>query len=206
MKKIISMILSLTLLFCLSSTAFAAGGETITIEEYETALKEEYEKYGVEVEILDYDENIELTREMLNTALNGVTAFVNSIEISDAGTHVEIGISPFSMPVTKTVYRYWTYAYIYGSADMRTQVTGTVDAQNSHMILVSSHSTYQCGAFVNFSSWTTTSETVSLNVPSEGYVRVNVNGRITFSYADPLTGITTGYTYGVSKTFDMYFG
>lgn len=58
---------------------------------------------------------------------------------------------------------------------------------------------YQSGLFINFVSWETTSISSLHNNPSNGWIRLTDNARVTSAYADFRTGITTGYTSNVSK-------
>ena len=199
--KFVSLITMVVMAF--SSVAFAAE-DVVTIEEYERALAAEYAKYGVEFKVLDYDDDITLTRDTLNNQLAKVEQVANSFKIIEVTDDINSSlatqnISPLAMYYDKDVYKDWTVSNAYGSATMRSEANVTMNGSNNEVISINSYETYQHGTFVNFDDWQTTSMTVKKN-STKGYIDMTIKGRVTFSYADPYTGIKTGYTSNVSKT------
>ncbi len=79
----------------------------------------------------------------------------------------------------------------------------TTNLANGLVMSVNSTSVYQCGLFVSFVSWEPTGVSSIRNSPKNGYVTFTITGLATFSYADPVTSITTGYTSHVTKTVQM---
>lgn len=201
MKKVFAVVLA-CLCMCSSLTVFAADygeSEFISIEEYKSAIKEAGEKYGVDCEVLDYNPDIQLTKEMLEKAINDIRLSAESFEVQQVTLNVEDGnISTRSMPVTKDVYGTFKIKDFYGEATIRVDANVTVNAQNGNVMSVNSTNAYQTGFFINFTSWQTTSISKRLNSPSNGWITLTVSGRATFSYADPWTGITTGYTHNTA--------
>lgn len=211
MKKLLSTMLVTCICISFCFPVYAAEPikeDLISISEYEAVIKAEGAKYDVECNVLSYDSDIQITKEMLDYAVNNVRTYAMSIEDSTEKVEIESttqiddksgDINPLSMPVTKNVYGLFTVENAYGSADMRVNANVTVNVQNSNVISVNSTNAYQSGLFINFVSWETTSISSLRNNPSNGWIRLTVNGRATFAYADPWTGITTGYTSNVSK-------
>lgn len=204
MKKIIRCLtLAMVLIVSCYSFAFAdVDTSYVSIQEYENSLKAAYAQYGIEFSVLDSNGNVTVPRTILNTDLAKVEKVAKSFKITDIkvvqDNTAANSIMPLSMFYNKTVYKDWTIFNAYGSATMRSEANVTIDGSNSNIAAVNSKSTYQLGTFVNFDSWTTTNMTVTKNSPSTGSIKMVVSGRATFSYADPLTGIKTGYTATVS--------
>lgn len=199
---------------CVSCAAIpivsAANHTAVSIEEYEYALSEAYAAYGIGFEVLDYDSDIEITEAMLDSELEKVEANVNSMTITisnevpanfgfESPVHRRAHGITRAMPVRTTAYGFISLSSNYGGCVLRSEADVTIDVQNSYISNVHSYSTYQTGAFVNFDDWTTTSMSVSANNPSYGYLKMTVSGRARFSYADPLSGVTTGYTQTVTN-------
>ena len=205
MKKVLSVILVFSLCFSFSSLAFAE--QFVSIEEYEAAIQAEGEKYGVSCEVLDYDPQVNITTEMLENALDEIRTYAQSLKVEcDSKAIVAESLSsqvknaqPKLMPIDADVYTIFIVSSSYGSADMRAEANVTVDGQNDYVISVNSTNVRQSGAFVNFVSWDTIDITTTKNSPSTGWIEMDITGAITFSYADPFTGITTGVTNDVTK-------
>lgn len=204
MKKFIHFFVAMMFTFtCFSATtAFASTAETsedafITIEEYETALKKEAEKYNIECDVLSYDPSVKLTSKMLQDALHDLRFSAQNFEIRTSASNRV-------MPVKGTYYNEFVASCPpYGWATIRTEINATVDAQSSAVIEVTGKKAYQYGAFVNFDSWETDSITAATNNPKTGMVTATVKGLARFSYADPATSITTGITYGVNQDVEI---
>ena len=205
MKTKFNILLVITLFTITLFSSFAYANEItkhISIKEYERILKAEYAKYGVEMKVLDYDENKNITRDVLNDELAKVEYIANSFKVTDVYNNEPINFSISSLDViaplgifyNKTVFANWIISNAYGNANMRSEANVTIDGGNSNIVSINSKSTYQVGSFINFDNWTTTSMVVTPNSPSTGYIKMDISGRATFSYADPYTGIKTGYT------------
>lgn len=179
--------------------AYANDDRLITIEEYEAAMNAEGAKYGIKCDVLAYDPSIQLTQGMLENALRNLKFSAENFKITDIAPSRTMA-STRSMPVRSTFYKEFRASCPpFGWADIRVEADVTVDVQNSYVIQVHNTSAYQYGPFMNFDSWETTKIDTKLNVPRAGWTRATVSGRARFSYADPVTGITTGMTYGVSN-------
>ena len=214
MKKVIGLLLTALVLVNTNLPCMAAESEDvnksyISIEEYEKAVQEECAKYDIECKVLDYDPTIVITQEMVDDAILNARIYAESIEVQSSGdfvvdtfkdVSVDEGASVYAMPVTQNVYGSMYISNVYGYANFTVKANVTVNVQNSAVMSVNSTEVYQEGSFMNYQGWETTSISSKLNSPSTGYITVNVTGRATFSYADPVTGITTGYTSTESKS------
>lgn len=157
---------------------------------------------------MDYDPSVVITQEMVDNAILDARTYAESIEVQTScdfimntseGVSAGRGTSAYIMPVTQNVYGNMYISNVYGSAYFKVKANVTVNVQNSIVMSVNSTEVYQEGAFMNYQGWVTTGISSTLNSPSIGFITVNVTGRATFSYADPITGITTGYTSKESK-------
>lgn len=196
MKKLVQGFIVLTAALALNFTALAAP-RTISIEEYEARLKAEAQKYDIEYTVLNYDPEVELTESDLERAIEHLKDFNDSIKITPVKTMIVTKQGPtstLSMPIEKTVYGAFGVSCTYGQASMTLEADVTVDAQNSRVISVDRTEVYQEGMLFNFQDWVTTSITTKLNQPYVGWIRGSVSGRLTCSYADPITGVQTGQT------------
>lgn len=74
MKKITSIIMSLCLCLGMSVYTYAAdeSNNIVPIEDYISAVKEENNKYGIECEIIDYDDNIIITKSMMEQSIKNI--------------------------------------------------------------------------------------------------------------------------------------
>ncbi len=172
----------------------------ITIEEYETALKAEGKKYGIMCEVLNYNPSMQITTTMLKNALNDLRSSAKSFQVTSSN------ISPVYNPNRVVPIRdtfsnnFQVSCPPYGYAYIKVEIDATVDQQNSSVITVHSANAYQSGAFVNFDSWETKNISIMTNNPNVGMVTAKVKGNARFSYADPVTGVTTGMTYPVEQS------
>ena len=128
----------------MSGTASLAtyNGETesdvITIQQFESEMQKKYAEYGAQYKVLDYDESVVLTREILNNSLSEVEDGMNSMEIIEIeSTEVSsitspMDIQPLVMPVAKTVHKSWALGGYYGSAGMRS----TVISRKMHRMVI----------------------------------------------------------------------
>lgn len=202
-KKIKCLTLAMVLVVSFYSFAFADVDTTyVSIQEYENSLKDAYAQYGIEFCVLDSNGNTTMPRTVLNTELEKVEKVAKSFKITNIqvvqDNTVVNSVTPLSMFYDKTVHSNWLIQNLYGHAGMRSEANVTINGSNDNIVAVNSKDTYQKGAFINFDEWTTTSMTVTKNLPKNGSIRIVVSGRATFSYADPITGIKTGYTATIS--------
>lgn len=206
MIKIIKKLLSICLC-CIywngtSITAFAEK-QNLTINDYLMQVQKVADEYDITVSVSDYDDSIPITQEVINRGIENLIEFAEGLSIEDGDKSTEISYARV-MASNKNIYQSFSITDgKYGTAQMKLHLNVTVDLQNSAVIRVNSSETYQQGYFMNFESWTPTGITTTVNNPSVGYVHTIVTGRATFSYADPITSITTGYTTNVYKVFDI---
>lgn len=203
MKKMMSILMILCMIMTSNVIVFAEE-QYVTIEEYEAAICEEAERYDIVCNIIDYDPEIKITKEMLQKGIDNVREYAKSVHTTNecyVSKEIDVvdSINPYLMPVTRNVYGYFQIKNVYGNARMCVEANVTIDLQANNVMYVNSIESYQLGAFVNFTSWSESSITYKMNSPSAGSINVVVKGRATFSYADPVTGITTGYTSSVSE-------
>ena len=83
-------------------------------------------------------------------------------------------------------------------------VNVTVNAQNYEVMSVNSSRVSQIGPIVNLLDYEVLSKSTSMNTPSTGYVRGTTRVWASFGYADPVTGILTGYSHEESEIVDIY--
>lgn len=204
MRKILSLLLALFVFLSLSVTVSAAtlpDDSSISIDEYERMIQAEGKKYGIDAFVISYNSQKQITPEVVASGLDSVRKYAESRSaeavILPKNPPSDIGgsVSPFGiMPSTKDYAVYFSIANVYGRASMLLETNVTTNLANGTIMYVNSVSASQSGYFVNFVSWETTSIPYVKDSPSNGFVTFTVNGRATFSYADPVTGITTGYT------------
>lgn len=209
MKKLSRIMLTVCMSICMAFSVFAgvpSQDNVVSIDEYTAAIKAEGAKYGIECNILNYDPDVQLTEEMLAYAINNVRVYAKSMKTNEQDVNI-VGtsnmISPYSMPVTRNLIGDFTIANLYGTANMRVDANVTIDINNDNVISVNSLDAYQIGAFANFQSWELTNISATKNSPSTGWIKVRVQGRVTFSYADPVTSVTTGYTSKVDRNVNI---
>ncbi len=210
MKKYIrNFSLLLVIVLYIPCTVFASGNddEIISFDEYYTALKDEYAKYGMDFEILDADEEVIFTQEILNEQIEIAKEFRNGLKVKAHNTYdvnnpvetKEYMVQPRRiMPVDYN----WGTSYtisspdsyrVPGYMDVYIGVYGEVNVQNS---LVMSYYGY----------WR---EDFSMNVSSTGLdvttrktdggvsIYVVLDGSVRFSWTEPTTNITQSTTaYG----------
>lgn len=203
-NKLSKSVVVLTLTFS-SSTQILAEENNYSIKDYQSAVQQEADKYGINISILEYDESKPITNEIIQYGVAAVDNYADSLKVADITTYEidESEVVPASMIVNRTRTGSFLISNAYGSADMKVSLGVTVDLQNGAVVSVNSKSAYQLGTFVNFQSWQTTSISTTVNSPSTGYVAAVVKGRGTFSYADPYTSITTGYTSSFTKQVNV---
>ena len=211
MKKITSIMMILCLCLGMNVYTYAAdeSNNIVPIEDYISAVKEENNKYGIECEIIDYDDNIIITKSMMEQSIKNIRKLAENMnsayqeeEFYDDNDANEANVLR-SMPIKKTVSKIFVVENIYGNAGMCVEADVTLNAQNGNVISVDRTEAYQKGQFTNFVSWQTTSISSTRNSPSNGYITLVVKGRAMFQYSDPLTGLTTGNTTDVSKTLKI---
>lgn len=209
MRKMLSLVLAMLLNVAMLPVSASAAEvnanepnavQYITIEEYEHALQEEGAKYGIACNVISYDPSVQLTTGMLENALENVRKYAESPKVSHAEViYVERQkddtLMPSSlMPVTEDFYQTFTVGNIWGTAEMKLRANITYNVQDYSVMNVNSAVAYQSGAYTNFVSWETTSITYRERYPDSRTVTFNVKGLSSFSFTDPNSFITTGYT------------
>ncbi len=182
----------------------------ISIEEYEDAVQAACAEYDIDCYVIDYDPNVQITQEMLEHAITSARQYAESVQ-SQQDDVIDLGhtyfesvpdndASPFGvMPSTLDYFGTFFIENAYGNAYMRIDANITTNLASNSIMYVNSTDVYQLGGFVNFVNWTTTSVSYTKEYPYACWVTFYIEGRATFAYADPWTGITTGYTSNESK-------
>lgn len=208
MKKIVFMTLVLMMCFYSNIMVFASEEDkVITIDEYETTIKNEMEKYGIECSFIEYKPGVIITEDNLRTDIYNLKMYAERIN-KEENLNIQPSlvkesreeVLPYLMPVTKDVSNSHTIVSSsnIGSASIRVDANVTVNAQNDNVMSINSLDAYQYGYFINFVSWETTSITGIRNYIATGYISVNVQGRATFSYSTSLG--TVGLTEDIAFT------
>ncbi len=206
-KKTVAVVLTAAMAMSVGTPVFATEDKNVvSIEEYEQAVQAEAVKYGIEYEVLNYDPDKVLTKDTIEKGVNDVRIYAESFQVMQKDTEATSAKAMRVMPLDKDVSKRFLIASAFGTAEMMLDANVTVDAQNAYVMRVNSVEAYQSGLFSGFKSWTTTSISSRLNSPSQGWVSFTVNGRATFSYADPITGIENGYTSNISEPVEIKCG
>ena len=171
------------ILLSLPQNAYAAqssrDNEIISFDEYYSAMKEEYAKYGITYEIYQKNDDYIFTKGVLRENLNNARQqgkiykqqkedeMKNIIELNkDLSVDNNNQYTTRIMPVTVTKQSYQTVSspmYI-GSAEICLETRATVDVNNDKWISVNYVTSYQSGAYVNFKSWVHNSSSYSIYV------------------------------------------
>lgn len=175
--------------------------EMISIEEYTEIVTKECERVGISIQVISDKKMVPV--ESLIGAFNAIDAVANS-QVTSEYNSLEIrepvdGVRGITgMPVDRVGYQSFTVTNLLGWAKIAVDVYVTIDAQNNHIISINNVSTYVHSG-QNVSGWNCTGIGQSMNNPSDGYVTLNVNGIASFSYTDPVFGITNVLTTNVSQ-------
>lgn len=207
MNRVIGLGLALAMCFSLFSSAYAVeekNQNVISFEDYYQALKAEYAKYNVNLEILDHDDSFVYTKELLDEEIASLNSYMKTADF-DANTgrfinHVDCkahasennieGQSLLrSMPYTRNWYTYVTLrapSPVPGSAEMEGAVNATENIQNNTFMYINKVSSRQYGNALNFESWTQTSN--SLRIYHSTEIWGWIFGTIVFVVNEPKTG------------------
>lgn len=191
MKKIIFLIVaSIVCSISLTQPIHAKEQNTLSVENYVSAITEEAKKYNVDVWINDYEALGEITQDKIDQAVKNVQLFATTIHTEENNTNLHSSISTYAS--TKTRTGYFDIVAAPGSATINVDITASVSSGNK-ISSISRKNAYQAGVAFFFSSWTTHSISTTMNSPSNGYVKAVVTGYAVFnygvtSYASNMTG------------------
>lgn len=204
MKRVFILMLAF-IFFCMPTVANATSvNEVLAIDEYELLLQEEAAKYDIKCEILEYDKSKTLTYDMLARDVERMKENADTLDIRVIDVFTDDSLETYRAQfIDRNLSKAFMIYCAYGEAAMRLDTNVTVNLNNSSVVYVNSASAYQFGGFINFVSWTPSGISWHINTPSSGSVRYHITGLATFSYADPVTGITTGYTMNVNRSLDV---
>ena len=201
MKKINSIVLGAAVSLFLGTsfvTPIQANDNLYSIFDYCLAVQDEAEKYGIEVTIFDYDTSKPITEQTIEYGVESVQKFANSIQIKEVNTSLESSedksASRAIIPERRTRSKSHIITCAFGAVNITVQATADVDVNALRIMYVYSTNAYPNGYNINFSSWSTESISQNDNSPSDGYLSGRVIGLCSFTYADPITGISTGYS------------
>lgn len=218
-KKIIAVLISISLLFSMSVPAFAAEPSTddtvISFETFYEALRSEYEKFGITFEVIERtDPDFVYTQGLLDdkiaeireTMLNSHVMESTGIEIIDSSI-ASNSITPYSYMPAEIPYQYMEVVYSPGAAGLAwaticLEVVALVDGQYDDLMGIISYTSFQKGSYLNFVSWTQRSMTVTPNYYNNS-IRASATGLLTVEYTDTVIGMLVGYTseHTISHTF-----
>ena len=218
-KKIIAVLISISLVFSMSVPAFAAEQSTddtvISFETFYEALRSEYEKFGITFEVIERtDPDFVYTQGLLDnkiaeireTMLNSHVMESTGIEIVDSSI-ASNSITPYSYMPAEITYQHLQLLQCPAAGDLAwaticLEVVALVDGQYDDLMSIISYSSFQKGPYLNFVSWTQRSITVDPNYYNNS-IWASVTGLMTVEYTDPYIGMLVGYTseHTISHTF-----
>lgn len=184
--------------------------DIISFDEYSSAIKAEYEKYGIKYEILEEKEGIVLTKSLLERKLETARAQGELYMQEEASKQKEreiierdfidiSNIKPMVMYVNKTYYDYQTVTSPskMGKAQICLEGQATADADTGVFLWVNYGKSYQSGPYINLKSWSEDSKDCFLYTfpgTTVKFLALFVEGTLTVEYTDPDTGLLIGYT------------
>jgi hypothetical protein len=217
-KKIVTgMLVLVMMLVSLPINAFAAqsnSDEIISFEDYYSAMKAEYAKYGHTYEVLQKNDDFVFTKKVLQEQIKLVDkgfkeAEKNSVidaqlidstdnnivnaDTVNAESATSFASTSLLIPTTKYSYACISDPYYYkAQANFRFEAHLTENVIAGYIYSFDSCSFYQYGVFTFLKDWSLNSLTYSL---SNGVAHATASVRITFQYEEPKTGILIGDTF-----------
>lgn len=173
---------------------FAEDDSILTIDDYNSALQEVANEYDVNVSVNDYSAIGEITQEKIDEAKESVKVFAESFEIIESNEPVALTTNGprRASKANRTRSGYFDVNCAYGSATIKVTMTATIGLENYLITNVYNKKAYQDGVAINFSSWTTSSISTTLNYARSGNVLAKVSGRAVFVFS--------GLTYSKNAT------
>ena len=182
MKRLLQVLfaLLLSLSFC---PVMAEDSSSLSKEDYLLALKEEANKYDVDINITEYPEVI--TEETISEGVQQVRNIASTFEVNELHFKNESksNISLASnMPVTANRYGYFDVTVGgFLSCTIKVTLNVTTNIDNHKVLSVNSKRANQDGVAFGFSSWETYSISTTLNSPKTGFVETTVKGHCAFN-------------------------
>lgn len=171
-----------------------SADNNVLFEDYYSALKNEYAKYGIEFEISTPNYKCNYTQALLDEQLKFARDFRDSIEVSVVDIDPSISlfdnenvIVPYIMPV----WYKWSKQFTISSNALNVpssligtvSVSGEVNVQNS--LIISYYSNLQITNSINLES---NGLYVTAHKTADGKsIYVNLRGSVTFAWTDPWT-------------------
>ena len=211
MRKLLSMILTVCTLFAFSIPAYAqeaASDEVVSHEEIEAAYRAIGDEYGVELEVVEYDPDIIITRDKFEKALEYVRQVAQSeivVQGLEADAIEETNIDPIAMVISRTRNGSFYLSQFPSSATIRVAITVSMDADRGTIISVDKIDSYQSGFATDFENWIPVQHTPYTNSPSNGWVTVDVVGRVVWVITEPTSGTKFTDTVDVNQTVQVNF-
>lgn len=208
MNRVIYLGLALAMCFSLLSSAYAVeeqNSNVISFEDYYKALKAEYAKYNMNLEILDHNDSFVYTQEFLDEKIASLNSYMETADFDkESGTFLDYNYEETTsenntegqsilgiMPNTRdyTLYPTVNATGIFpGSAELEIRVNVTEDVSSGVFMSINSVTSRQYGTAVNFESWTQTSHTVHIISNYNSLIYGVVHGTLVAIYTEPKTG------------------
>lgn len=200
-----------------SVNAFASQPEgqssdqtVISIEEYASALKEEYSQYGIKYEVINEDTDVVLTKKILEEQLlvakqqgeeylQEQKSNLMEREMLEKSMTESNAYFPMVMYVKKTYkdYQVVNSPSKMGMAQICLEGQATADADKGYFLWANYGKSYQKGPYVNFKSWSEDSADCSIYTfpgTSTKMLALFVNGTLTVEYTEAKSGLQVGYS------------
>lgn len=217
-KKFLLVMLALMMIFTsFPTTVFAAelnSDEIISFEQYYSAMKAEYAKYGHTYEVLQKNEDLVFTKKLLDESLKLVNQrfseensvieakLVESNDNINANASQEFGILSVDPVVKFADFTVSNRFYYKARAGFRIEAHLTDNVISGIFISFDSCTCYQYGTYNFLKDW----EIISLDYwlsSDQKSADGNIIIRATFEYNEPNTGILVGDTYDYEVSFSI---
>lgn len=224
LKRIVMFTMSTVLTLMAGMTAFASSPEEyvvneelVSIQEYESTMKEIYSRYGIEWKIIDASNALPITKEVFesekNRAVREGEKHLDDLEKAQSEVtnleHIsnnlqsenDVGILGF-MPITGDYTYLANYKAAHGMVRIRVKTTALYNADYGEFVSFYNTS-FQKWAGVNCTGWRDTGTKIG---KAKDIFWVSMNGIASFSYTIPTINIvvedsieTTGIILGELK-------
>lgn len=176
----------------------------ISTDEFINALKKEYSKYGIDIQVQDQNNAQPVTQKMLDTYMENIQKQQAASPETKENGIVEIAVqnNPYARTIT-TCSAYKAVSNTHGHASLK--ITAKISHSGNTYKSCSSLKSSQSGGAINFEKWVqkSYSKTPVISL-APGHVRFNVVGELTtfFSIAGIKFTSTTEESFGVEFTFN----
>lgn len=176
MKNLFLKLMSAVLALAVFSTPVFAKENEYSYEDYLEILQEEGDKYDVEVTL---DDSYLTTDSFTQSQLDEAKEAIRSIGEDTTIKPHEPSPSDIAVYASGVKYGYFDVVAPNGMATIAVEIYASTSTTKVNSAYI--RDIYQSGVSLGFQSWTTTNSSLTLNTPSNGYVRANVSGRVTFN-------------------------